>query len=373
MNSFSGFDLNEEGHFEGLLSQSKQIKKTAKNYQQKQYIFDEEINTQQSSNGRKGAKYDTFDSQEREDIYDILKTQGDLNDILSYKAPKYRQLLKDIIPQFRSEFKNADNNQMTQMWKKIKGIITSKSANKSEKRGEPIILDDELPEFRAAVKAIIKTLKTKDFEAFRKKLLPIIKAIRTKGGRPFDANVFKKHKWSEFVNEEANADIRRQWKALKRTNKKDTYEKEEETVSSCYESNETMASEADYSEDTTSSSASPLGYVAMESVEEEGEVNFDDFDCRIEVPDVVSYESSIQNYGVDCFFAFGDSNTESVEENIKEEYWMEVPQTPSFGLEVNNNFGANEKFIKEGEEDTYQLEFFAGLGNGKFFDNLFEF
>jgi len=94
---------------------------------------------------------------------------------------------------------------MTQMWRKVTRML--ESSQKPEKRGAPVLLDDELPEFKARLIQIIKSLRTRSLPLLRQEFLPVINEIRVRNGRKPSDNLFKEHKWSDFVNHPKNKDI----------------------------------------------------------------------------------------------------------------------------------------------------------------------
>jgi len=378
MNTYANFDFNnDEVHQETtapLLIQSKRITKGDKNFQ-KSSAFEDDIckKAPKPTSGRKGAKYDTFDSEEQEQVMAMLRgevkglcedDQDWHNALVSLPAKQYRPILASVIPRLRPAFKNADKTQMNQMWKKIKNLVVKKSQGTSEKRGEPIILDHELPYFKKQVHAIIKTLRNKSFEAFRKKLLPVIEHIRTQGGRPFNANVFKKHKWSEFVNDPANADIKAAWKKLPRAsnNADDSDVDEEDHFSSNFESceNTTMASSGEMS--PINSLETPQegmmgvvveSYLPVDSDQADFPPFEDGFGCVTDVS------------------AFLSSQSEVAENNFG--FLFEAPiheGCPGYDNDIEKYF-ANDmkvekvKYLLE-DDNTYKQAVFAGMSNGTY-------
>jgi len=226
--------------------------------------------------------------------------------------------------------------------------------------GEPIILDHELPYFKEQVKNIIKTLKNKKFEDFRKKLLPVIKQIRTQGGRSFDPNVFKKHKWSDFVNDPQNADIKAAWKKLKRaSNNADSDDEGEQFNSSESCDNTTMASSQDISP-INSLESPPQGMieVVIDNLSIDNDQAFpvfeDGFGCVTDVP------------------AFLSSQSQEVENNFG--FLFEAPiheGCPGYGnFDVDQYFSdelktGKEKILIE-DDNTYKQQVFEGMRNGSY-------
>jgi len=116
MNSYDNFSLNDEGHQEeiitptfGLLSQSKRI---TKRFQKPSAFEDDVCKAPKASPGRKGAKYDTFDSEEQENLMAMLQKEVEgfcddqdwHNALVSLPAKQYRPILATVIPRLVTLF-----------------------------------------------------------------------------------------------------------------------------------------------------------------------------------------------------------------------------------------------------------------------------
>jgi len=194
-------------------------------------------------------------------------------------------------------------------------------------------------------------LKNKSFEGLRQRVLPVIEEIRIKGGRKFDPNVFKKHKWSKFINKPENADLLALWEPIERTSAKNSSKDEEEKSASielC--ANTTMASSNDHSP-LSSDETSPQGM--METIDSTSNVNDelleDEFGCVINMAGYLASRDFPQNQEVENSPNFLQAP----------EYHSPCP----FGQEsrVERGIGYVGKKVLMEYDDTYKLKVFGQM------------
>jgi len=224
-NNLSFNDTYEEG---AIQFQSKTIKKSPKKPQKSPVFHKDETCFHPSDESSLGPNrtYDTFSSQEKVDILEKIRIestqhlprniQGNWQEgVVELKPKVYKEILAKVIPKFRPNFDYSDTKQMTQMWRKVKTML--KNHQKPERRGDPNLLDNELPEFKSRLIPIILGLPTRSFQLLRKRVLPVINDIRVRNGREPSYNGFGKHRWSNYVNDPDNRDVLELWNSLKRS------------------------------------------------------------------------------------------------------------------------------------------------------------
>jgi hypothetical protein len=238
MTSFHFEDFEETLYASKLLPQSKKIRKakTALSVVQSSPSVNSSHETEDSDceGSTVNMRTCSFTVDEKKEIVELLKDfliknlelptntkkANSLTNWISFLDQlgnkKFRVFLKKFVTPYRPDLDLNDRRIRSQVKRNIARWL--KSDGVPERRGDPLLPQNELPRFKEIAFAIIQRMESRNLEDFRKEILPHLKVIREQNNLKFNDNMLKKHKWSKFLQQ--NPDLRAMWERLPRTKPK---------------------------------------------------------------------------------------------------------------------------------------------------------